>query len=376
MISPAFVRSSRRGSAKGDLFTSVSVAAVLFFLLSSSMMSGVTDSLMRDSSLMIQSRPVITREALDTIAEDNKISIVGTGSSMAFKGLDGKCVGNLLQEEAIVYNIAQLNSYPWTDMIHIPRLIQSNPEIVLIEIGPNILINISTEKGNENAKFRYKIDTSQQNSDDMGDWIELIDPALEQYIATNTYQRMEFRQEYVPESIEEHLIRLFYNESNAREEWTYGWTPEPNSEDWVEYLQLPVFPPDRYGFDGMNETERQEYNLTKMGGSAGYKPLMESYAFVTLEYEITTLVENGIQVIIIGFPHHPDSINAVPNGKWDSVNETMEYFSRLDGVTIFNEIWESGWEDEHFYDRNHLDDEGRIEFCQRLAPIIDQVLNE
>jgi hypothetical protein len=126
----------------------------------------------------------------------------------------------------------------------------------------------------------------------------------------------------------------------------------------------------------MDETERHEYNLTKMNDSANYNPEIDSYGFITLEYEIDTLIENEIQVIIIGYPHHPDSINAVPSGKWDSINETMEYFSRLDGVTIFNEIWQTGWDDDHFYDRNHLDDEGRIEFCQRLAPVIDQVLSE
>ena len=127
-----------------DLFTSVSIAVVLFFLLSSSMVSGLTDSLMRDSSLLGGgSRYTITQDALSTISEDNVISVIGTGSSQMFKALDGKCVGENLENTALVYNIAQPSSRAYTDMLHIPRIVNSNPEIVLIEIAPNLLENTS-----------------------------------------------------------------------------------------------------------------------------------------------------------------------------------------------------------------------------------------
>jgi len=48
---------------------------------------------------------------------------------------------------------------------------------------------------------------------------------------------------------------------------------------------------------------------------------------------------------------------------------------QLEGVSSFYQLWEQGWKDDHFYDRNHLDDEGRIEFCHRLAPAINEVIN-
>ena len=362
-------------SSRGDLFTSVLIATVLFFLLSNTFTFHLTDPLMNDSSLMIQARPVITRDALDTIGEDHGISIIGMGSSMTFKGLDGKCVRDNLENDATVYNIAQLNSFPWNDMVHIPRMVHSNPDIVLIEIGPNLLINLSSEKAIEHAMFRYKLDSSNQDSTDLGDWLKIIDPRMENFVATNEYQRMSFRQEYVPVAIEEHLIRIMLEESNSRDDWTYGWTPSPDSSDWIDYLQLPTFPPDRYGFDGMDTEERLEYNQTKMSRAAGYTPRMGSYAHIALDYEILTLVDNGIKIILVGLPHHPDSIAHVPHGQWDAVNTTMSQYAELPGVYVFNQIWEDGWGDDHFYDRNHLDDEGRIEFCHRIAPIIDDVLN-
>ena len=65
-----------------DLLRSIFIASFLGMLLSHNLTFAMTDSNLRDGSLMIQSRPLITVEALNTIAIDDTISIVGTGSSM------------------------------------------------------------------------------------------------------------------------------------------------------------------------------------------------------------------------------------------------------------------------------------------------------
>ena len=49
-----------------------------------------------------------------------------------------------------------------------------------------------------------------------------------EYIATNDLERMEFIQEYVVDFFEEKLNRLIFNESSARRDWSFGWTPEHN----------------------------------------------------------------------------------------------------------------------------------------------------
>jgi len=377
MTSPAFVRSSRRGSAEGDLFTSVSVAAVLFFLLSNSMMSGISDPLMRDGSMLIGSRYTITQDALDTISEDNVVSVIGIGSSQVFKALDGSCVSENLENDALVYNIAQPSSRAYTDMLHIPRIVNSNPEIVLIEIAPNLLGNHSSYS-DEYVELRFKLDTMNQDSSDLGGWVNLIKAEHRNWVALNENERLSFKQEYFPNALEERLNRMLLDESTAREEGDYGWIPDPSSEYWNEYLQTPIFPSDSRGFDGKTSEEREIYNTTEMIKTGRhYKPAFrDSLAHAALDYEISTLLENGIRVIIVSPPHHPSALTYVEDGQWDGLNETLARYAEWPGVTIFDQTWETGWEDDHFYDRNHLDDEGRIEFCQRLAPIIDQVLNE
>jgi|TARA_B110000495_G_C23036268_1_gene618995 hypothetical protein len=363
-----------------DLFTSVSIAAVLFFLLSSSMVSGVTDSLMRDSSLLGGgSRYTITQDALSTISEDNMISVIGTGSSQMFKALDGGCVSGNLENEALVYNIAQPSSGSYTNMLHIPRIINSNPEVVLIEIAPNSLGNIS-KSAEEYIELRFKLDTMNQDSTDLGGWVELIDPNHREWIALTQIERMEFKQEYVPSAIEERLNRLIFDEKTLGEIRTdtqkYGWVPETDSELWNGYLQTPIFPPDRYGFDGKTSEERENYNATLMSKTGNYKPAYrDSQSHTSLNYEISALLENGIRVIIVSPPHHPSALTYLEDGQWDGLNETLARYAEWPGVTVFDQTWETGWEDNHFYDRNHLDDEGRIEFCHRIAPIIDGVLD-
>jgi hypothetical protein len=360
-----------------DMILSILVASIIGMLLSHNLTFSLTESAINDGSIMQDSRlSGITTDSLKIISDHIDEPIIAIGSSMTLKALDGKCVTENLTSPSIVHNLAHVNSMPWNDMIHIPRIIELNPTLVLIEIGPNIMTNLTSEKALEYSELRYKTDTAKQENLDFGGWYDLLDPRLKTSVATNDITRMEFRQEYVVDSIEEKLNLLIYNESKARKEWTYGWVPQPgNSNDWLNYLQTPPFPSDRNGFDGMETDEREEYNLTKMKLGANYNPQINSYGQRILEYEINTLVNNGIEVLLVVLPQHPDSLTFVPNGKWDELNQSINNFAESESVFVFDQLWESGWFDQHFFDRNHLDDEGRFEFCNRLAPVINDVIS-
>lgn len=56
--------------------------------------------------------------------------------------------------------------------------------------------------------------------------------------------------------------------------------------------------------------------------------------------------------------------------------ETVFTFSQYDGVTVFDQTWaENIWTQDDFYDRNHLDDDGRQKYCELLIPTISEILN-
>jgi len=359
----------------GSIFVSVFIGLIVWSLLSTSLSSLAMDSIMRDGSIINGTRYTITNDALSTISEDDSVSVIGTGSSQVFKALDGKCVSGNLNNSALVYNIAQPSSRAYTDMLHIPRIVAANPEIVLIEIAPNLLGNTS-KSSEEYIEMRFKLDTMNQDNSDLGGWVDIIDPEHRSWVALDEIERMNFRQEYFPEAIEERLSRLILEENNAKEDGTYGWIPQTSSATWVDYLQTPIFPGDKYGFDGKSIAERESYNDTLMKKTGNYNPsYRNSQAHTALDYQISTLLENNIQVILVSPPHHPKALSYVIEGKWDGLHETLNKYELWPGVTIFDQTWESGWTDDHFYDRNHLDDEGRIEFCKRLAPVVDILLN-
>jgi hypothetical protein len=362
--------------SKKELISSIFVAIITFLFVSNQALIMVNDPLMRDGSMLTGTRYTITKDALITISEDASESVIAIGSSQMFKALDGKCISDQLTNQAFVYNLAQPSSRPYTDMLHIPRIVNSNPEVVLIEVAPNILLNTS-KSSEEYVELRFKLDTMNQDSTDVGEWVDLIDSNHIEWLALNNLDRMKFKQDYFISASEERLKRLLLDESSARDVDSYGYIPSSESELWFDYLQTPTFPADRYGFDGKSVEQREEYNNSQMAKTANYKPAHSgSQSHSALDYEIETLLRNDIKVVLVGPPHHPLALSYVAEDKWNGMNETLERYSDWPGVTIVDFTWSDGWIDDHFYDRNHLDDEGRQEFCNRLAPAIDGALEE
>ena len=360
-----------------DLFKSIFIASFLGILLSHNLTFYLTEPLMRDQSLFIGSRYTITVDALDTIAGDEEISIVVIGSSMSYKAVDGLCISGGLEGTVKTYNLAQPASKPYTDMQHIPRIISSDPDIVMIEISPGIISTPSSDSSIEYLQLRYKLDTMYQSNSDLGGWVDIVPPEYIEWVAKSDYERAKFRQEYVPGAIEEHLLRAILNENSGREEGIFGWVPSPGHDDWENYLQTPIFPPDSYGLEGMTVEELEEYNASKLLESPWAEPAsFGTLSHEALEYEINSLLNSGIQIVIITPAYHPRHLEFLTPGQWDGFNDTVAIYSEIEGITIFDQTWsQDTWNHDDFYDRNHLDGDGRLKYCQEISPILQELIN-
>ena len=241
-----------------DMLMSVFVAMFLAMLLSHNLSLYLTEPRIRDQSAFTgSSRYAITVDALNTIAEDDAISIIAMGSSMTYKGIDGECIGDSLGSEIIVYNLAQSSSKPYTDMQHIPRIISANPDVVMLEIAPDIL---STPSGHQPyIQLRYTLDSMNQDNSDLGDWVDIVPSEYRQWVAMNDIERMRLRQEYVPSAIEEHLYRVIFDKDNGK--------------DWNDYIQTPIFPADANGMEGFSQQELDEYTEDRIRVSPWASPL-------------------------------------------------------------------------------------------------------
>ena len=189
-------------SEKINIFSSLFVLIISFVMLTIPVMDFTITPLFEDGSLTM-GRYTITQDALTTIEDDEKISVVAMGSSMMFKAFNGSCFDDLDSNENIrYYNLAIPSSRPYNDMIHIPRLIRANPDVVMLEVGVNLLTT-PTSTSDEYLEFRYKMDTMQQSDMDIGEWYPLIEERYGDWLATNQFEREQFKQEWFPEALED-----------------------------------------------------------------------------------------------------------------------------------------------------------------------------
>ena len=123
----------------------------------------------------------------------------------------------------------------------------------------------------------------------------------------------------------------------------------------------------------MTKEELNQYNESLKSGSS-YRPLANGTAnHEALFYEVETLLAAGKQVVIVTLPHYKDVYKHLDEGQWDGFNETLRDLGEYD-VSFLNYTFDMSWQYSHFRDHNHLDSDGRKEFCRRVAPEIEQLL--
>jgi hypothetical protein len=259
----------------------------------------------------------------------------------------------------------------------IPRITKSNIDLVMIEVGVNLLYEYQEpqngKRGDEYLEMRFTIDTMIQSDNDVGGWVDIVLPFHQKWLNLNEFDRIKARQLYSLDGGELILEKLVNTEENNV--LYYRKVPEKNTNEWVEYLQEPVWPVSR--LDGMTEIEKIDYYENEIPKSKMYRPLSNGTAnHAALHYEISELTNAGIKVILVGLPHHPEVFQYLSDGQWSGYNQTIRELAETYGVDFVDYTFSEGWKDEHFSDRNHLDKEGRIEFCQRMTPILNAALEE
>jgi hypothetical protein len=355
------------------LFTSIFVCLIVAITVSSSVSYNFIEN-----KTFNNGRYGITYDSLETIAKDDALSVIAIGSSMMYKAVNGTCLReSSLVEDAMFYNLAITAAKPYNYMLKIPRIINSDIDIVMLEVGVNLFTEykkpVEGERGDEYLEMRFTIDTMLQSDADVGKWVDIVLPFHEKWLNLNEFKRNQARQLYTIEGSELILERLVGSEE--KDTLHYWKVPEIDTQEWIYYLQEPPWP---VGIlDGMTEIERIKYSDNEMSKSKMYHPLPNGTAnHAALHYEISELTNAGIKVILVGLPHHPEIFQYLDAGQWDGYNQTIQELTLEYGVDYVDFTFSEGWKEEHFSDRNHLDKEGRIEFCQRMTPILNAALEE
>ena len=325
---------------------------------------------------IIPGRFSITYEGYKYIANDESRSVVGIGSSIIQYAMDGKCMSNMSEvENSKFYNFAMSGSFPYVEMVQIPALIKSAPDVVMIEIGPNTLWGWgggSWHRDDGYFDLRFSLSSMQMTHDLSGEWYDILEPEERKLFLNTSLQRNLQWSDYTRDAIDAKMER-WVDDLAIME--GYNSVPQIGTEEWYDYLQLPKHNPSKY--DNKNESQiRQNLDekMEKKVNQGVYNPKSnDTQNHAALEYMISSLNDAGIEVVLVGIPHHPWVNGYLNPGQLDGMNETyIDLASKFD-VHQIQMYWES-WNSDEFYDRNHLDSDGRERFCQQVTPFIDEVL--
>lgn len=351
-------------------------ALLLSSLLLSSILSPTVSEKLITSDLTSNSRYGVTFPALEYIEDSGEKSVVGIGSSIIRAALNGSCITEKLENQGTsVYNLGISGANPYTESLQIPALIRANPELVLLDLGPNGLWDFyESEDLDEYIQFRFTINSVSMGHEDLGEWHEFIREKDQQWLAYTHLERVKLTQSYsqkaIDEFLKEHISKQFGLDYESR-------APAPGDEDWHRYLMEPYFR-DPF-FETMSDESILQYMEEKMPRKAKqgvYNPKFNgTLNHQAYEYMIQTLRDAGIPVLLVATPHHPLVYPYLGPDQLDGFNHTFNTFSNLSGVFGVNMFWET-WHSSMFRDRNHLGVNGREYFCEQITPYIDQILEE
>ena len=362
-----------------QLLLSCMMAFVTALLLSTSVGPAIVKPLLLDGSLISNGRFAFVYEGYETVGEDGAITVVGIGSSILMAGMNGTCMQEESEiENARFYNFAMSGGKPYSEMIQIPALIDANPDVVMVEVGPNSLYGWNGSRYIEGLtdynEFRFQLMSMGMSSHHFGDWYAVLDEIDRQWVGSDQLGKTDAWSEYTRDAIEEYLRREIDDTTNARDVESTAYVPPAGSAEWHKYLSEPNY--SRSKFDTMNSSEIRD-NLDEImprkSKQGVYNPLGDgTQNHRALDYIVHELLSASIEVVLLGIPHHPWVNGYLSEGQLDGMNSTYEKYESIEGVTSLQMYWEE-WPAEAFSDRNHLDADGREVFCKRVTPVIDAV---
>lgn len=360
-----------------DFAGSILALCLVFLFSSSYLFPQIVNESLIETDVIKSGRYAVTFPALETIEAEESEAIITIGSSILQYATDGRCITKQLDiPNHNVYNLAISGANPYTEMIQIPKLIEAHPRAVLLDLGPNSLWNFyESESLDEYIQFRFTILSMTMQYNMSLQWEHLLRERDIEYIATTSLERMNLTSTYSQLALDRVLLQQShdYLELNNVDRKI----PGVGDEGWVEYLQTPRFLAPNFELKNQSEVDAWfEENMPKRVKYGVYNPESNgTLNHFALEYVIEQLTNAGIDVFMVAPPHHPQVYDYLEPGQIDGHNHTLEYFEGEYGAIPINWFWET-WDSGMFRDRNHLGDEGREYYCERMAKNLNNYYEE
>ena len=361
-----------------EVIYSTSIAIIVMLMLASGFSNVLIKPLTYDGTLVRSGRYSFSFEAWDSISQYDEVTIVAVGSSLTQYGFNGSCIGNQNpNNNEIAFNLGVPGSYPYLDMIQTERAINSDPDLIIIEINP---INLAMVSGipENNVQLRFTLGSLHLKASDYGDWQEILTEEHAKYIDGIFDNRYNSESLYFDDSLEEMITRYIDNQDsqewwNKERHW-YLSTPHPSDQEWEGYLSDPTLLSNY--LSQLSDEERSTYEnetIPSLMQRNRYKPdLEDNLNFEALEYMISRFSESEIPTLLLSYPIHPLAMDALEASQLDQHNTSISRLQSYEEVSALNLMWQNNFTKSDFYDYEHLNWTGRQKMCSIISNEIRQ----
>lgn len=383
--------SDSNSNEDGRLILSCLVALVSVLIFTPTLTDIIVKPRLYDGSINNLGRYAMTFDAYEHISETSDSVVIALGSSKMREAFNGVLIQEMSSSGYDFYNLAYGLEHPYIRVIEIEAIIKLNPEIVIFEVGPNTFSELSTPVP-EWAQMMMAQLIALSGTDSTPHLDEIIYPEDLAILPNSHIQRMELLATYFPNAIEYTLeyefgldapYPCFGDEANVR------CVPLPTSSAYDNYLRHPPKLPNILAMiketGTLINSNGQPYNISLeyYYGEHLDKYINRTYHNpegvlnknqVAFEYMIDRLVDAGIQVVLLGLPYNPVLMDRLAPGQWEYYNSSVKNYTQIEGVTVLNMMWDSGWAEEDFSDRTHMSRQGERKLAELLVQPLDQIL--
>ena len=358
-----------------DLGVNILVCLCTVLLLITCSLNVVTPARFHDGSLTGLARYTITFDAYEVIENDNSDKVIFLGSSKMREAINGHLIQELSNDDFSVYNLGYAGERPYHRMVELDAMIQSNPDVVVLELGPNSFSSLSTPLEGGNLEKMNLLMALSGKSPSSGLYYDLLSPEDRDILPKDRVDSLKYLNTFTPKAYEYSLSYAIGTESPPFDcKINVQCSPSPNSDEFSKYLRYPPQFPD--WLESYREQNREEiyfdkylspfYNHSLHSAEGIYNKNHISYDFI-----IQSLLKNDIAVILIALPYHPRAQENAPPDHWDYVNQSIESYTGNQDILVADWFWED-WGNESFIDISHFSRKGEIETANRMNTILKE----
>ena len=329
------------------LFFNLITTGIIIFVLSNPITSHLYLNSMNQDSTFHAEQNLIYRK-FESIKEDENYKVIFLGSSMTREDIDCISIENY-GDSLSCYNLGSSSDIPYLRLLEIPKIIETKPDLVVIEITPNTFANISNLDYLEPIiELRIGLASTIQNEKEQTYWRENIIDEHEKYLVDN--------------SIEKTLFWNKYRQDILNEGIRNGLSSDADEIDMKN-------PARNYSVKNDSELLQLMDSFYDEKGSFFANDIETSINLFSIEIMVNSLMSNGIDVVFQSQPLNPLAINNAPKNFWDNYNSSVNKLEKTYNITHYNHFYSEHYT---FADLTHLDYDGRKNYSSNFANFLNE----